>query len=142
MIKEVILKWEENKHKLKEYFENTSQEEYDRYEDIVKKIFDIVLVDVEGDYGSYNFNSENLTVLDHGNYQGTQIFIIPKDEYQPDVSDYIITDNYYGSCSGCDTLMSINDYTDGKPSPEQVNEYMTLAVHLVQSMRWLGERDY
>src|SRR5690625_1654796 len=142
MIKEVILKWEENKHKLKEYFENTSQEEYDRYEDIVKKIFDIVLVDVEGDYGSYNFNSENLTVLDHGNYQGTQIFIIPKDEYQPDVSDYIITDNYYGSCSGCDTLMSINDYTDGKPSPEQVNEYMTLALHLVQSMRWLGERDY
>ena len=142
MIKEIILKWEENKHKLKEYFENTSQEEYDRYEDIVKKIFDIVLVDVEGDYGSYNFNSGNLTVLDHGDYQGTQIFIIPKDEYQPDVSDYIITDNYYGSCSGCDTLMSINDYTDGKPSPEQVNEYMTLALHLVQSMRWLGERDY
>jgi len=49
-----------------------------------------------------------------------------------------VTDTYYGSCSGCDTLQAISDYDDGRPSELQLKEYMALALHLVQKMRWLS----
>jgi hypothetical protein len=137
MITELVKQWEENKHKLAEYFKTTKQDEYDSYETIVKKVFEICIpkaTDCDG------WDLEKMTVIDHGEYQGTQIFIIPTDTYQPDVEDYVMTDTYYGSCSGCDTLQAINDYSgfDDLPTDGQVKEYMTLALHLVQKIKRLG----
>jgi hypothetical protein len=57
-----------------------------------------------------------MTVIDDGDYQGTQIFIIPTDTYQPSVKDYVMTDTYYGSCSGCDTLQAISGYDYALPT--------------------------
>lgn len=139
MITEIIQRWEENKKKLEEYFRTTKQTEYDSYEAIVRKIFEICINVSDGERD--NFNLGNLHVIDDGDYQGTQIFIIPKNIYQPGVDDYIVTDTYYGSCSGCDTLQAICNYTHELPTEQQVKEYMTLSLHLVQKMRWLLPGD-
>lgn len=142
MIKEVINKWEENKHKLEEYFKTTRQERIGDYKDIVVKIFELVLTEIATDYGGdESFDISKMTVIDDGDYQGTTIYIIPKDTYQPGIYDYLITNNYYGSCSGCDTLESIREYEDGLPSNKQVKGYMTIALHLVQKMKWLGDDE-
>ena len=135
MIQEIIEKWDKNKARLETYFKTTEQSKYDDYKDIVKAIFDLVInVDCRN---IDKFATDKITVIDDGKYQGTQIFIIPKNTYQPDVDEYIITHTYYGSCSGCDTLQGISVYEDGLPTDEQVKEYMTLALHLVQKMKWL-----
>lgn len=107
MIKEFCLAWEKNKDKLEEYFRKTRQEEYGNYEDLVKLLFDIVInPSIECDH--YRLDTENILVIDDGDYQGTQVFILHRDQYQPSVEDYVYTNTYYGSCSGCDTLLSIN----------------------------------
>src|ERR1035437_5479731 len=105
MIKEIIQQWEENKHKLEEYFKATTQNEYGSYEEIVKKIFDICLQSTDT-----TWETDKMTVIDDGDYQGTKIFIIPNGSYQPSPSDYLMTNTYYGSCSGCDTLQGISNY--------------------------------
>ena len=139
MVKEFINLWEKNKNKLEDYFRNTEQREYDGYKLIVKKIIELVIND-EDEFETYDI--ERMTVIDDGSYQGTQIFIIPRKTYQPDADDYIFTHNYYGSCSGCDTLQAIHWYrTDAKPNEEQIKDYMTLALHLVQELRYLMPRD-
>jgi hypothetical protein len=130
MIQELVKQWEENKHKLEEYFKTTKQEEYSSYEQIVTKVFELCL---------HGFDLSKMTVIDDGSWQGIKIFIIPKDTYQPIVSEYVMTNTYYGSCSGCDTLQAICNYKDDLPTDEQVKEYMTLALHLVQKLKWLGE---
>lgn len=141
MVKEFVKQWDENKHKLEEYFKNTPMEEYRDYEDIVVKIFELCITSTTKAYDHGGFNLDNMTVIDDGHYQGTQIYIIPIDTYQPSVSDYVMTHNYYGSCSGCDTLQSIHEYEDGLPSDEQIKEYMSLALHLVQKLKWLPNNE-
>ncbi len=86
MITEIIKKWEENKLKLEEYFKTTKQEEYQSYEAIVRKIFEICINGSDSKYD--NFNLEKLHVIDDGDYQGTQLFIIPKETDQPSAEDY------------------------------------------------------
>lgn len=142
MIEAIVKQWDANKHKLEEYFATTKQEDYSDYESIVVKLFELVITEIENEWsGTDEFDVSKMTVIDDGDYQGTMIYIIPKDTYQPSVNDYVITDNYYGSCSGCDTLLAISEYEDGLPNKEQVKEYMTIALHLVQKMRWLGSEE-
>lgn len=43
MIKEFVEAWDKNKDKLEDYFRNTKQREYDKYKDIVEKLFRIVI---------------------------------------------------------------------------------------------------
>ena len=134
MISSIIEQWENNKSKLENYFRTTDQYEYCGYKQIVEKLFELCITNADEHYG---FNIERMTVIDDGDYQGTKLFIIPKDTYQPSVDDYITTHTYYGSCSGCDTLQSICGYDYGLPTEEQVKLYMTLALHLVQKLKWL-----
>jgi hypothetical protein len=131
MLQDVIKQWEENKHKLEDYFRTTKQDEYDEYEKIVKKIVEIISTD---GYNGCDYDATKITVVDNGSYQGTLIFLIPTDTYQPSIEDYLITHTYYGSCSGCDTLQGIIGYNWELPYEEQVKDYMTLALHLVQKM--------
>lgn len=133
MIKEFIEKWDKYKNELEEYFKTNKQLEYSSYELIVKALFDIIINKDEED----KFDTENITVIDDGDYQGTQIFILHKDWYQPSVEDYVYTNTYYGSCSGCDTLLAINKYDEDLPNEEQIKEYMTLALHLLQKCKYM-----
>ena len=142
MIEAVVKQWDANKHKLEEYFATTKQEDYSEYRTIVIKLFELVITEIENECsGTDEFDISKMTVIDDGDYQGTTIYVIPKNTYQPSINDYVITDNYYGSCSGCDTLLAISEYSDDLPSKEQVKEYMTIALHLVQKMRWLGSEE-
>lgn len=146
MIKVFVEAWEENKNKLEDYFRNTAQEEYDKYSKIVRKLFEVVINPYLEEKGKYplekGFNVKDITIVDDGDYQGTQIFIIPLKRYQPSVEDYVYTNTYYGSCSGCDTLLNISSYnTDRKPDEEQIKDYMTLALHLLQKCKWLEEEQ-
>ncbi len=77
---------------------------------------------------------KRITVIDDGSCAGTLIFIIGDAGYQPE--NYWSMKVDYGSCSACDTLESIRMYEDGKPRDDkQVEEYLTLMLHLVQSMK-------
>lgn len=138
MIAEIIAKWDKNKSKLEEYFKTTEIKNYDSYESLVVKVIEIILNDEEADDNYEKFNIPNMTIIDHGDYQGTKLFIIPKSTYQPSVEDYIMTHNEYGSCSGCDTLQSITQYNNGIPTDKQVSEFMTLSLHLIQRMKYLS----
>lgn len=133
MIKEFIEKWDKYKNELEEYFKTNKQLEYSSYELIVKALFDIIINKDEED----KFNTENITVIDDGDYQGTRIFILHKDWYQPSVEDYVYTNTYYGSCSGCDTLLAIYGDDEDLPNEEQIKEYMTLALHLLQKCKYM-----
>lgn len=138
MEKEFIKQWEENKHKLENYFRTTNQSEYNQYKEIVTKIFELCITKASKYVG---FNIKNMTVINDGNNQGTEIYIIPFDNYQPDINGYVYTHTYYGSCSGCDTLMNISDSCYGLPSEEQIKEYMILSLHLVQKLKFLNKEE-
>lgn len=70
--------------------------------------------------------------VDFGDYQGTLVFVIGAGGYQPRLHWAISID--YGSCSVCDTFERIGGYDDEAPTEEQVNDYMTLALHMVQGL--------
>lgn len=136
MVKEFCLAWEKNKGKLEEYFRTTEQGEYNGYEDLVKLLFDIVInPSMEDNY--YWFDTKNILVIDDGDYQGTQVFVLHRDKYQPDVEDYVYTNAYYGSCSYCDTLQGIHGYESGLPDEQQVEDYMSLCLHLLQRCNFM-----
>lgn len=137
MNKEIIELWNKNHEGLKKDIEMNIQE-YQRcdYKDILKKIIEIVL-NGNRDHDSYDrgFNAEAITVIDDGDYQGTQVFIFPKACYQPEDTEYIGTSVYYGSCGGCDTLLDAQDMDDGEE--EFVRDIMTLSLHMVQKMKYI-----
>ena len=58
-----------------------------------------------------------------------------------DGKDYVYTNTYYGSCSGCDTLQAISGYDDGLPNEEQVKDYMQLALNLLQKCKRFEEGE-
>ena len=104
---------------------------------LLKQTFLLVIND-----DTYNvYDTNKITVINDGNYQGTLIFIIPRNTYQPNIEDYLITYIYYGSCSGCDTFLDIKGYTDDPNTEDQIKDYMTLALHLIQRMKILGEYE-
>jgi len=138
MNKHFVKCWDENKGVLEEWF---SQEKMGfSYDEIVKKLFELVLTP-DASYPD-EFNLETLRCIDDGHYQGTQLFIIAHDGYQPEEDDYVITSVSYGSCSGCDTLESIFSYGYGElPNEEQVKDLMMLALHLVQRAKYIFRKD-
>ena len=129
MRKELTTQWELRKDALRNYFATTNQSDYSSdYKSILVKVFELVLTDQE-------VQLDAITTIDNGDYQGTLLFVIPFDTYQPSENEYYFTAVGYGSCSGCDTLQGISDYDDGLPTEQQVDDYMTLALHLVQKMK-------
>ncbi len=95
------------------------------------------LVSLLGEVDDYDGpDLERIVVIDHGDYQGTLLFIIGAKGYQP--SNYWCIPVGYGSCSGCDTLEAIGGYSDDPVTDEQANEYWTLMLHMVQKMKAIG----
>lgn len=139
MIKEFVAAWDSNKTKLEEYLKTHEQSTYSSYKELVKILFDVVINPYyeENSQELKAWNSDRITIIDDGDYQGTEIFMIPKDTYQPSVNEYVWTYQYYGSCSGCDTLLAISEYDDGLPTEEQVKEYMALELHLLQRLKYM-----
>ena len=135
------LAWKENEDKLEEYFRNTKQDEYDGYRTLVGLLFVIVVNPELDDLDNNKFDTKNILKIDDGDYQGTEIFILHKNVYQPDIEDYVYTNTYYGSCSGCDTLLGISGCSDELPSESQVNDYMDLCLHLLQKCHYMIDKE-
>lgn len=98
------------------------------YADIVKEV--IRLLSTGETYGWPD--PESIHEIDDGHYQGTLLYVIAELGYQPNNYWYVRVG--YGSCSGCDTLEAIIDFSSDKPSPQQINDYMTLALHIVEGL--------
>ena len=102
------------------------------YSEIVKTV--VALIGDEHEYKT--MNSELITEIDNGDYQGTLLYIIPEDTYQP--NNYWYVKVGYGSCGGCDALQQIRDiggWDNDISTDEQVRDYITLALHIVQGIK-------
>ncbi len=62
MIQEVVKQWDENKHKLEDYFRTTKQEEYSgSYKSILQKVIELVVTEKD-EYNKYD--ATKITVVD------------------------------------------------------------------------------
>ncbi len=129
MIKFCVEQWGNNKEKLEKYFEEMSKDELLElgYIDLVKAIVKCIFNNNE----KYSWDSERITEIDNGYYQGTLLYLIPEDRYQPDEAEYLMTYVGYGSCSGCDTLLSIKAWFNDKD--EIIKDYISLCKDIVQN---------
>lgn len=140
MIKEFCLAWEKNKGKLEDYFKKTPQGNYADYEELVKLMFDIV-INPYMKHDRNRFDTESIAVIDDGDYQGTCLFLLHQDVYQPLATNYVYTSVSYGSCSGCDTLQGIHGYSYDIPTEDQVKDYMTLCLHLLEGCHFMHDEE-
>lgn len=134
MNKNVIKQWDCYKNDLENYFKITPMSSYDEYDTLLVAIINEVLNKGEN---SLNLDIEKITKVDDGEYQGTLLFIIPNKTYQPYIWEYWITWVGYGSCSGCDTMLGITEYGTGIPNENQVKDFMTLSLHMIQQLNSL-----
>lgn len=146
MIQKYVDAWIENKDKYEEWLRGLDYNWYVvDYEIMVKQLINLVINPCINDGYEGALQADSVTVIDNGDYQGTQIFIIPYDVYQPNEEEYVYTHVGYGSCSGCDTLLnalSLSDY-DEKLSDGTVDMLMVLALHLIENFKPLApETEY
>lgn len=109
------------------------------YDDIVRTVLEAV----NGKWWPNRMDIEGIHLIDDGDYQGTLVYVIPEDSYQP--SDYWYVRIAYGSCSGCDTLQCIMCCFDweGEEREKVVDDLFTLALHVVQKLKKMeGEIVY
>lgn len=100
------------------------------YKDLVQLVVrNILNASIDKSIGTWN--ADEITEIDNGDYQGTLLFLIPKDCYQPDEAEYLMTFINYGSCTVCDTLQNIHCDMSGE---EQIRGYMALCKDMVTNM--------
>lgn len=127
MNKEIIKRWEERKQKLKNQYESKLPTSY---VDIFKDI--IALISDKESFDELSMDLERITTIDHGDYQGTILFVVGAKGYQP--KKYWACYVNYGSCSGCDTFQSVMEYSD-EITESKVDGCMTMALHMIQGLK-------
>lgn len=106
------------------------------YKDIVEAVVRAI-VDDEDSYEEPD--PSRIVEIDHGHYQGTLLYVVGANSYQPSLYWYVFVG--YGSCSGCDTLESIRSdasYDDdgtAQATDDQLRRYWHLAVNVVQGIK-------
>lgn len=128
MIKYALKKWDENNEVLRKKIDESNINHF-TYEDLVDMTFDIIF-NTNVDDNHYALDVDNITMIDNGDYQGTLLFMIPFDTYQPGPCQYFMTYVAYGSCSGCDTLQHIQNIDDIEHE-KRVKEIMMLCKDLI-----------
>ena len=139
MIKYCIEKWDKNKDLLRSVLDNNKllnhvlnknddPLEYLEYKDLVKLTVMFILNDEN------EWNANKIKEIDDGDYQGTLLYLIPEDTYQPNSSEYLMTFVEYGSCSGCDTLQAIQCFLDTKSRDKSIDDLMNLCKDLICNM--------
>lgn len=132
MIQTFVDRFIDAKPKLAEAFKAKTPSDYS---EIVKAVIEVIRGDSEYD----SPDPERIHRIDDGDYQGTLVFVVAAGGYQP--SDYWYVKVSYGSCSGCDTLEALRDYSDSPPSDSQIDGYVTLALHIVQGLKKMGDEE-
>jgi hypothetical protein len=131
MIKEFVDRFMERKIVLEKLL---MDEHPNEYKDLVVML--VKVLQGEDEYDSPD--PGRVHEIDDGSYQGTLVYVIGAGGYQPDT--YWYTKVGYGSCSACDTLQGVREYSDNpQPTKEQVAQYMDLCLHMVQGMKRMGD---
>lgn len=134
MIEEFTKAWFANLHALREKFEAAHP---DDYKSVVRAVIQM-LHDASDRHDKPD--PDRIHEIDDGDYKGTLVYVIGSTGYQP--SNYWYVRVGYGSCSGCDTLEAIRSYDNEAPRNDQVDQYMTLALHIVQGLRQMNDESY
>ena len=131
MLKYCLEKWNKNRT----YLENALREDMSLhncdYEYLVRLVVRYILNDNVYD-GTWS--TDNITTIDNGEYQGTLLFVIPEETYQPNEYEYLMTYIGYGSCSVCDTLQSIQPWESRALTDEELEGFMTLCKDIVTNI--------
>jgi hypothetical protein len=130
MIKEFVDRFMERKIILEKLMMDKHPEDY-------KALVHMLVKVLQGEDEYESPDPARIHEINDGGYQGTLIYVIGAGGCQP--STYWYTEVSYGSCSGCDTLQAIQGYSDEPPTPEQIAQYMTLCLHMVQGMKKMGD---
>jgi len=127
MIQKFVDQFIQNKIELRELFKKLVEtgESID-YACLMQKVIEFSDVDNEMD-------DRHITEINDGDYQGTLLYLIPEEGYQPD--RYWFVKIGYGSCSGCDALEGA---LSGRNIKEKLDDLMSLALHIVQGLKELG----
>jgi hypothetical protein len=134
MIKDFVDRFMQNKDALRTKFEADFPHEY---KDIVKAVVEIITAK---EYTAHDIDPERIHEIDDGDYQGTLVYVIGTKGYQPYNYYYVKVD--YGSCSGCDTLQAIEaEHSCAADKKQSIDDLMTLALHIVQGIKKMGEED-
>ncbi len=147
MIRYCKEKWDENREKLESALRTDTKLNDCDYKYLLSLIVENILNPGLSEYGD-TWDSGRITEIDNGNYQGTLLYLIPNDRYQPDASEYLMTFVDYGSCSGCDTLQRIQSYGDVPPTDQQLKDYMALCKDIVMNIikpynyGWRADKKY
>ena len=108
------------------------------YAEIVCRVISF-LADAEDE--EYNApDPKRITCIDHGHYQGTQLFVIGAQGYQPCVYWHVSVS--YGSCSSCDSFLravEATDYDALELSSSTLDQLMLMSLHIVQGLRLMSK---
>ena len=142
MIEQFVSIFMENKGELREQL---SRKHPDDYKELVTTVVSMIR-DHMDDYGAAP-DPSRIHEIDDGDYQGTLVYVIASSGYQPDEYWYVKVG--YGSCSGCDTLENILSGNWGHENEAEaqawkknaIDQLMTLALHIVQGLKKMGDTD-
>lgn len=135
MIKILRDNWAKNEGRLREAISQIENLYDFNYTDLVKLTFLHIYAPDAPDHCGLNL--EQITTIDDGDYQGTLVFLIPFDTYQPTPDEYLMTYIGYGSCSVCDPLERIQDMGERPwndqvpPTEEQIKDLLSLCEAIV-----------
>ena len=143
MIKDFVPQFDANREEIKRKIREAKEPSY---HDLFRFVVEAISECVPDGCWREGLDPERITRIDDGDYQGTLVFIVGEQGYQPD--RYYGTTVSYGSCSGCDTIQAIGgpeyDWKEdsyGELSEEQIEDYFTLALHMFQRMTEIGGGD-
>jgi hypothetical protein len=107
------------------------------YNEIVKDVIQLLHNNIK-EYGTVPKPDPNRIILiDHGDYQGTLLFVIGQTGYQP--STYLSVYIGYGSCSGCDAFQDIEYGRSYDSETDRAKGFVSLANDVVNGLKIIGE---
>lgn len=130
MLKIMVSQWDKNRDKLRDAISRLNIQSLD-YKDLVELTFETIYntdIVVNSDGFCDELDTQSIHEFNDGDYQGTLLYLIPFDTYQPGEYEYLMTYARYGSCSGCDALRFIKCLDDEE---QVINEVMTLCKDLI-----------
>lgn len=132
MIKICLEAWDKYNGELEAWYRNLPVEILNHlsYKGITTKVFGMVSRYMEESCNWCDgLDLDNIVEINNGDYQGTLLYIVPFDTYQPNEYEYLMTYIGYGSCSCCDTLQGLElwgEYTENEYE-NAIKGHMTLA---------------
>lgn len=141
MINIMKIRWNKNRETLRKVLSERTDLNTIEYKELVKLTFDVIFNECNHESNRYAIRTHDqplnlnaITKIDDGDYQGTLLFLIPFDTYQPGENEYLMTYIGYGSCSGCDVLQGLQSFSANEKLDEnQINGFMSLCKDIISN---------